>query len=98
MHKKILLLAAAAALCGSGCTATLHPGGTVHAHYWAPNVVLETAPAPVVVAAPPHPAPAPRRVFLPPLMMVSYPRHRTDPGRGAPAPAGRMSPLRHGFR
>lgn len=84
MNTKLLLLSATTVLCGSGCTATLQPDGTLHTHYYAPVVVEEpvmVAPAPVVVVERPAPIPPARPARLFPLF-VSY----KSPARLAPRP------------
>jgi len=70
MKKKICVLALVAMGCTCGCTATLHPGGTLQTHYYVPvvtepAVVVETSP--VVVVETHHPV---TRPFAP--LLVSY--------------------------
>lgn len=92
MNIKLLAIGAVTILCGSGCAATLHPDGTISAHYWAPVVeepvvVVDSAPvvvdsSPIVVVEQSRPTP------LFPLF-ISYrshgPRHYA-PHRLSPAP------------
>lgn len=58
MKTKLLLLGVMTIGCSSGCMATLHPDGTMHAHYYVPPVVVEEpvvfVPGPKVIVARPH--------------------------------------------
>jgi len=90
MNKKILILAVLATGCTCGCTATLHPDGTLQTRYYVPvvtepAVVVETSP--VVVVETHRPVVRP---FAP--LLVSY---RSPAPRPAPLKRPVAKPEHH---